>query len=204
MAELNVQPKKRNPNSFLPWLLLALGVIALVFFITRNGERYEDDARPVAGTNATTYTTTSENAARGKWEEIDFNSAPKASFNEIKHNEVEVRGGGNYAIYSIDRDALFGKDMQLKKNADQILSEVVKSINTRFNNGEVRLFGKSDTQNDLAKNNHIREMELIRNWFNQNGLPQISLYSMDSKNDNETVKIGDDDEVKIVAMPANK
>src|SRR5688572_22542087 len=134
MAELNVQPKKRSSNSFLPWLLLSLGVIALVFFITRNSDQYIDDARPVAGAEATTYTTTSENAARSEWDGIDFNNAPKASFNEIRNNEVEVNGNENYAIYKVDVDDLFDDGTQLKKDADKILKEIVTSINTRFSN----------------------------------------------------------------------
>ena len=92
MAELDVQPKKRSSHSFLPWLLLALAVIALVFFITRNGDRYVDDARPVTGIESTTYSTTSENAARSDWAEIDFYNAPKASEKHCQPLLLPVRG----------------------------------------------------------------------------------------------------------------
>ena len=34
MAELHVQPKKKS--SILPWILLVLGVIALIWFLTRD------------------------------------------------------------------------------------------------------------------------------------------------------------------------
>ena len=34
MAELHVQPKKRS--SALPWILLLLGIAALVYFLTRD------------------------------------------------------------------------------------------------------------------------------------------------------------------------
>lgn len=200
MAELDVQPKKRSSHSFIPWLLLAMGVIALVFFITRNGERYADDARPVAGTEATTYTTTSENAARADWKEIDFYNAPVASFNELKNNDVEVRGNENYAIYRIDADDLFDDGLELKKDAGKKLSEIVNSINTRFSNGEVRLYGNSDTQNDATANTQVKRMEVMKNWLEQNGLRGISLHPLEIKKEKE---LPGDDDVRIVAMRVN-
>lgn len=36
MADLNVQPKRRG--SILPWILLALGIIALIWFLVRNND----------------------------------------------------------------------------------------------------------------------------------------------------------------------
>lgn len=42
MADLNVQPKKKG--SILPWLLLALGIIALIYFLVRNND---DEIAPV-------------------------------------------------------------------------------------------------------------------------------------------------------------
>ena len=198
MAELDVQPKKRSSYSFFPWLLLILAVIALVFFITRNEERYVDEARPVAGTNSTTYSNTSENTARSAWDGIDFFNAPKASFNEIKNNKVEVRGNEEYAIYQIDVDELFNDNVQWKKDAGNTLTEIVKSINTRFSNGEVRVYGNSGTQNDVTSEKQAERMGAIKNWLNQNGLPDLTAHPMDKK------EIGmRDDNVRIIAMRAN-
>ena len=199
MAELNVQPKKRSSNSFFPWLLLTLGVIALVFFITRNGDQYVDEARPVEGTNTTTYSDTSENAARSGWDRIDFYHAPKASFNEIKNNSIEVRGNEEYAIYQLDVDEVFGDGVEFKKDADNTLSEIVKSINTRFSNGEVRLYGNSVTQNDVASKKLEERMGAMKNWFHQNGLPNLTAHPMDVKDKDGLT----DDDLRIIAMRAN-
>jgi hypothetical protein len=203
MAELNVQPKKRSSNSFLPWLLLALGVIALVFFITRNGDPSMDEARPVAGKEGTSHTTSSDNAAKSEWDGIDFYNAPEKSFNEIKNNEVEVRGNEDYAVYKVDMDDLFDDGSQLKKDADKILNEIVKSINTRFSNGEVRLFGNSDTQNDGATKLQADRMGTMKNWLNQNGLPNLSVHSMAVKKQDSKPDLNDNDDIRIVAMRAN-
>lgn len=47
-------------TNWLPWLLLALGVIALIYFLTRNGCNNNDTAGTGADTTATTTTTTTD------------------------------------------------------------------------------------------------------------------------------------------------
>ncbi len=54
MAELNVQPKKKT--SLLPWLLLLLGLIALIWFFTRNKDKDVANKNTTADTTATTTT----------------------------------------------------------------------------------------------------------------------------------------------------
>jgi hypothetical protein len=202
MAELDVQPKKRSSNSFLPWLLLALGVIALIFFITRNNDRDGDDARTAAGTT-TTYSNTSENAARGDWNTIDFNNSPRASYDEIKGGDVEVNGNDNYAIYKVEEDDLFedGKTT-FKNNADKTLAEVVQSINTRFSSSPVRLYGHSHTQKENENEVSTQRMEMLKNWLNQNGLKDVSIHPMNNADAASKNKTMTDDEgvIRIVTM----
>lgn len=200
MAELDVQPKKRSSNSFLPWLLLALGVIALVFFVTRNGDR-DDDAREVAA-GTTTYSTTSENAARGGWDAVDFENAPRASYDEITGGDVEVSGDDNYAIYSIEEEDLFeDKATAFNKDAEKKLNEVVTSINTRYSKGEVRLYGHSHTQNDKDSEVSTQRMEMVKNWLVQKGISNVSIHPMNATGAAEKNK-DDDGRIRIVAMRA--
>ena len=51
MAELHVQPKKRS--SALPWILLLLGIAALVYFLTRD-KNTDDNNVENTRTNTTT------------------------------------------------------------------------------------------------------------------------------------------------------
>src|SRR5688572_27900963 len=78
MADLDVQPKKKS--SLLPWLLLGLGLVALIFFLTRDKDGVDEDRTATS----TTHTTSSDHAAgaaagtAAAWDGIDF-SAPRAS-----------------------------------------------------------------------------------------------------------------------------
>ena len=205
MAEIDVQPKKRSSSSFLPWLLLALGVIALVFFLTRNGSRDDEAGRMAAGTDTTSYQSTSDNAARGGWDNIDFYNAPKASYNEIRSNDVDVKGDGNYAIYEIEEDDLFedGKT-SFKKDADKTLAEIVESVNTRFSNGEVRLYGHAHTEDNQKNEVSTQRLEMVKNWLGQNGLTNVTIHPMNAQNaaSNPNSNKDDDGEIRIVAMRA--
>src|SRR5690348_10238103 len=106
MAEIDVQPKKRS-GSFLPWLLLALGIIALAIFLFRkkDGDRYASSE-----TKTTTLTNTSSNAAADdRWAAVNWD-APAVHYSEVKDQNIDVRGGENYAIYGLGENILFDKD----------------------------------------------------------------------------------------------
>src|SRR5215210_7426653 len=89
MAELNVQPKKST--SILPWILLLLGIAALIWFLTRK----KDDTTAAATTNSATATTTdsgnnqstSDNTASADWNSVDFN-APAVNYDEVTDRNI--------------------------------------------------------------------------------------------------------------------
>jgi hypothetical protein len=102
MAELNVQPKKST--SILPWILLLLGIAALIWFLTRS-----KDDKEVATTDTTTTTannSTSNTAATADWSRVDFN-APSLDYDEITDKNINVRGNSDYGIYGLGENILF-------------------------------------------------------------------------------------------------
>ncbi len=196
MAEIEVQPKEKSSSSFLPWFLLALGVIALVYFLTRNGNRNEA-AQSATVTDTTTFSSTSENAARADWGLVDYENAPDANFNEMRSDKVDVRGNEQYAIYSMDEDHLFqDEEASIKADAQETLKEVTESINTRFSNGEVRIFSS-------AENNS--KAEALRAWLNQNGLmnSNVSVHSNSERNTANNLLNNNDDKLDIVVVRAD-
>ncbi len=90
MATLDVQPKKKG--SILPWLLLALGIIALLFFLLRNRDNNDEIA---TATNTDTLSSSSTAPAvmdsLSGWEDIDFN-APATNYDEVTDKNINVRG----------------------------------------------------------------------------------------------------------------
>ncbi|MBA2745136.1 MAG: OmpA family protein [Flavisolibacter sp.] len=205
MAEIEVQPKKQSSTSFLPWLLLALGVIALVYFLTRNGDN--EEAATAATTDTTTYSSTSDNAARSGWDGVDYDNAPSASYSEVRNNNIDVRGTDNYAIYRIKENDLFDNDQAtLKADAQESLREIAQSINTRFSNGQVRVYS-GNAQADNASSQHSQQRaEAIKSWLNQNGLStNITTHSISERNStggNNNNLLGNDNRIEIVAMRA--
>lgn len=167
MAEIDVQPKKRS-GSFIPWLLLALGVIALAVFLLRN-----KDGNDVAGTNEdkTTYNSTTANAAAGSWNAIDWN-APETQHDEISDNNISVRGNESYSIYGLGEDILFDKDAAtIRSSAEANLKQVANSISQRYSGGEVRVFGFTDATGaaDYNKQLSAQRAEAVKAWLTQHG-----------------------------------
>lgn len=181
MAELDVQPKKKT--SILPWLLLGLGALLLIFFLTRGDDKDEANRNDTT----TTYNSTSDNAAvagaGSDWNGIDF-SSPATRHDEVSSNSVTVRGGSGYSIYGLGEDVLFETgSATLKSNAEENLRQIATSINQRYNGGEVRIFGHADARGEKDDNMQLSQQraETVRNWLVQNGNIQagsVSLHPM--------------------------
>src|SRR5687768_7989024 len=99
MADLDVQPKKKS-GSLLPWILLGLGVLALIFFLVRGRDDNAADDDAVTTDTTTSSVTTTTNEARDDWNDVDFN-APAVAYDEVTDKNINVRGNDNYGIYGI-------------------------------------------------------------------------------------------------------
>jgi outer membrane protein OmpA-like peptidoglycan-associated protein len=170
MADLDVQPKKRR--SIIPWLLLGLGLIALLFFLTRRSgnDNVERAATSTTATSTTSHAATAD-ADRDDWNTVDFN-APAANYNEITDRGINVRGTNDYAIYSLGEGVLFDEGKStLRTDAANNLQQIATSIGQRYGNGQVRIYGYTDATGSAEANKQLAQQraEAVRNWLSQNG-----------------------------------
>ena len=175
MAQLDVQPKKQN-TSWLPWLLLALGLIALIIFLSRGCNGAADHtAAGDKDSGATTETgVTAVTGSTADWNNVDFN-APAAAYEEITDPSVNVRGGEGYAIYSLGENVLFDTDKStLKSEAESNLKQIAGSLAKRFNRGDIRIYGHTDAEGSAGYNKQLAEQraEAVKAWLVSNA--QIS------------------------------
>ena len=175
MAQLDVQPKKHN-GSWLPWLLLVLGLIALAWFLSRGCNGTADhttatttDSGSVSGT--TSNEVTAATSPSGDWNGINFNS-PAAAYDEITDSSINVRGGDGYAIYSLGENVLFETDKAaIRGDAQTNLKQLTGSLAKRFNNGEIRIYGHTDAKGSAGYNQQLAEQraEAVKDWLIKNG-----------------------------------
>jgi outer membrane protein OmpA-like peptidoglycan-associated protein len=175
MANLDVQPKKER--SVIPWILLTIGALALIVLLLRGCSGEDHDARNM---NADTLTqaspprqdhTDAANATSPTWNDVDFNGAA-VNYEEITDKNINVRGNNNYAVYGIGEDILFDKgSASLKQGAETNLQQVATSLNKRYSNGEIRIFGFTDSQGDANANKQLSQQraETVRSWLIKNG-----------------------------------
>ncbi len=195
MAEIDVQEKKKR--SILPWLLLALGAIALIFLLTRNKD---DDRGEMAsnnttnnGTNATMNNTSSNAAAAGNGWNIDWN-APAATFNEITGRNIQVRGNNDYSIYGLGEEVLFEKGQAtLRSGAAQELQQIAASVKQRYDGGQIRVYGYTDATGGSGQNQQLSQQraEAVKNWLVQNGGLNAGNVSVHAQGENNPVASND-------------
>jgi outer membrane protein OmpA-like peptidoglycan-associated protein len=195
MAELHVQPKKAS--NWWIWLLLALIVIGVIYFLTRGSnttatgqdsaksQSAGDSSASASGVVATTTPTTNPpKLANG---DVDFN-APAANYDEIKDKDITVRGTGGYAIYSLGGNILFDVDKStIRADAASKLRQITASLGKRYADGEIAVYGYADTSGDQSHNKQLSEQraESVKNWLVKNaGLSQdhITLHPMGESN----------------------
>ena len=169
MAEIEVQPKKKS--SILPWVLLGLGLLALIFFITRNGK--EDGEATAAAATTDTISSAGGNAAMANdgWADVDFN-APRVNYDEITNKDIDVRGNNTYGIYGIGENILFDENKAtIRAAAEQNLQQITASIGKRYNSGNIRVYGYTDAQGSAGYNKELAEQraEAVRAWLVQHG-----------------------------------
>ncbi|TDH26814.1 OmpA family protein [Segetibacter sp. 3557_3] len=168
MADLHVQPKKK---SILPWILLILGVLALLFFLLRGCNN--DNNAAATGDSTVAATTTPDNGANATntWGDVDFN-APEATYPEITDKNISVRGNDRYSIYGLGENILFDEGKAtIRKDAEQNLRQITGSINQRYKGSQLRIYGYTDAVGSAGYNKELSEQRAraVSEWLSSNG-----------------------------------
>lgn len=180
MAELHVQPKKKT--SILPWLLLALGLAALIWFLTRDKNTTDTAATTTDTTVNSTSTNTATATTGAGWDGVDFN-APAVKYDEITNKDIAVRGNNEYSIYGMGENILFDEGKAtLRSDAEANLKQISGSIGQRYNGGEVRVFGFTDAQGTAGNNKELAQQraDAVKGWLQNNGIAsdRISVHAI--------------------------
>jgi len=195
MAELNVQPKKKNP---ILWVILAIIALALLFFLIRGcGENINEGAK--TDTVATTVVS---------WDKVDFN-APVASYQEVTDQGITVRGNDKYTIYGLGENVLFAKDQStIQTSGEAQLKQISASLKKRFGDSSVAIFGNTDATGSAAHNRELgaARAKAVREWLIKDGVAEDKI-TVQSKGESDPVATNATEEgkklnrsVEIVAL----
>ena len=171
MADLHVQPKKQT--SWLPWLIGALILIALLVFLLRSCNKTDVVAATTPDSTVTggaVATTTPAGTKTPDWADVDRN-APDTKYDEITNKDISVKENGNYGIYSLGENILFeaGKST-IKPDAEQNLQQLAASIKKRFAGGDLRVYGYTDSVGTNGYNKELAQLraEAVKSWLATN------------------------------------
>src|SRR5205085_12584820 len=145
----------------------------LIWFLTRNkdtstaGTTNDDTTTTAANTTTTPTETSAGSSGYPDWSGVDM-AAPTVNYDEITGKDIEVRGTGSYGIYGIGEKILFDEGKEnIRPQAESHLKQVVASINKRYNTGDIRIYGYTDSQGDASANKDLAQQraDAVKNWL---------------------------------------
>lgn len=172
MAEINIEPKKKGFNWL--WILGIAAAIGLVVWLLGrdNKENVTQSIRNDAETverSASTATQAVTTGAADMWKDLDLN-VPSVKYPEVSISspDFELRGNDRFTVYSLGEKLIFDTDKAtLSKEAKQNLDQVVASVNQRYGQGQIRIYGHADARADAAHNQQLSQerAEAVKNWL---------------------------------------
>jgi outer membrane protein OmpA-like peptidoglycan-associated protein len=160
MANVSNQPRK---NNWIIWLivLLILLLVGFYFFSHRTTE---------VTAEAASDSSTIESTINSNWSGVE--EVQEQNYDELQDSALSVRGNDEYAVYSIDEKVIFptGKS-EISPNAEKELKSIVNSAAKRFPNGDIRIYGYTDSVGDAAANKVLAQSraEAVKSWLLKNG-----------------------------------
>jgi outer membrane protein OmpA-like peptidoglycan-associated protein len=182
MAELDVQPKTNRP--WWIWLLLALIVVAFLFLFRNCGNE-----KVAENSLAKDSATVAEAVTTPNWDIVDFD-APVATYEEITDSSISVRGNDEYTIYGLGENILFATNKNsIQPDAEKQLKQVSSSLNKRFKNVDIAVYGNTDATGNADQNKALGEKraEAVKEWLIKNGNIDSSKITIHSKGQSDPV-----------------
>jgi outer membrane protein OmpA-like peptidoglycan-associated protein len=182
MAHLEVKPKSSSP--WWLWLLLALVALALLLFFFKGCGNKTTPA--ATDSTATTGSDTTQKPALAvtepDWNSVNFNS-PAAKDENITDKDIAVSGTDKYTIYSLGENILFSTDQNaIQGSADAKLKQVVASLNKRYKDASVGVYGSTDSTGTAGHNKQLgaERATAVKDWLVKNGLDstKVSVHSL--------------------------
>jgi outer membrane protein OmpA-like peptidoglycan-associated protein len=163
MAQLDVKPKRNT--SWWIWVLLTIFALAALFYFVRSCGRDDSDPDLTGGDSTVIKNPMSSETDTGS--AMRFASAG-VTFNEISDKDIEVRGSDGYVSYSLDETVLFDPGQKtIRTEAEPKLMQIAESLKERFNDGEIKLYGFTDSTGSAAYNKELaaQRAEAVRYWI---------------------------------------
>ena len=207
MAQLDVQPKKSGP--WWIWLVVAIIAILILLFLFKG---CNDKSETIVSTTDSTKTTQVLAVTQPDWNSVDFN-APATADPEITDKDIAINGNDKYTIYTLGENILFATDKNaLQGSADGKLKQISASLNKRFGNAAIGIYGNTDSTGTADHNAGLGAWRAVavKNWLVANGIDsaKISLHTFGESKpvaSNETASGRQQNRnVQIVAFPESK
>ncbi len=173
MATVIDQPSRKT--SYLAWLLLAAGVVALIVFFSNKSETTAKAGSAQVNASANTgdnNAATTENNVIAGWDGIDFNTSA-VQYDEVPNADVSIRSTPDYSIYGMNEAFLFAEGgVLVSPEAEKNLTQVLHSIDKRHQYGALRVYVYTGSQDGAAHNQELaaQRAAAVKAWLVKHGI----------------------------------
>lgn len=147
--------------------------------------------------------------AEDAWARVDWNS-PVVKYDEVKSSDVSIRGNEQYGIYGLGENVLFetGK-AEIRPAAMDNLTQIAGSINQRYSEGKVKVYGYTDATGAADANEALsrQRADAVKNFLSGKGNIAADRITMRAEGESRPVASNDNAagreqnrRVEIVAM----
>lgn len=205
MAELDVQPKKKNP--FI-WIILILVLLALLLLFIRGCNTSDQKNNTLPGDTSGIVAATVTN-----WDSINFD-VPDASYDEVTDKAIQVRGNSKYSIYTLGENVLFATDQSaIQTNGETQLKQISASLKKRYSGASIAIYGNTDSTGTASHNKELgaERAAAVKNWLVKQAGIAADKITIHSKGQSDPVASNETADgrqlnrsVQIVAMAVSK
>jgi outer membrane protein OmpA-like peptidoglycan-associated protein len=170
MEEIKIEPRKNN-YGFL-WILGIIVFLTLAIWVFNTTDKDPSYAENSSYENSGSGSSGGATAS-SIWRNMSLD-APRIRRPEltIYSNDFTTRGNDKYTVYSLGENLLFDTNKpSLNSKAEKNLKEIAASINKRYGNGLVRIYGYADARSSEGQNKKLSEQRAlaVKEWLQTKG-----------------------------------
>lgn len=181
----NPEDTRKNRGGWWLWLLLAVVVLIVMIIWIKGWNSNTNTAGDSIDTNGHLALDQTDALAitEPNWDDVDLNS-PVVGDAGIFDEDITVRRGADYTIFTLGENILFAKDRkEIEANSEAKLRAIATLLKKRFDGAYIGVYGSTDSIGSTVHNTHLaRERALaVKNWLiNQGAIDddKISVHSI--------------------------
>jgi len=169
-------------------------VVFLLFSCQNNRSNTQTNSDSTSNSMALDHDTTinvDSQKVKLSWDYVTF-ASPEVKYDEILLPNIKIHGNDSTSMFSINDNVLFGFDKStLRDSGKQALDQIAASINKRYSNGAIGIYGYTDSIGNKNYNKQLsrERANAVKNYLQKKtniDMSRINTYARGESNPTAT------------------